>query len=112
MKENENLLMSPLWVLNNKGVNLHLDLKVAEQFKDIHGLEKRKLIYNSLEWAEGNSGYKFEGIFRRMPSVISVNFSNETIYEYLMNFKSFMENEEFGLLTDDRPTNRPWERDE
>ena len=30
-------------------------------------------------------------------------FSNEEIYSFLMNFKSFMENEEFGLLTDDKP---------
>ncbi|WP_158530822.1 hypothetical protein [Tenacibaculum sp. E3R01] len=43
-----------------------------------------------------------------MLRVTSVNFSNEIIYEYLMNFKSFMENEEFSLLADDRPTNRPW----
>lgn len=61
-----------------------------------------------MKWAKENSSYKFENIFRRMLRVTSVNFSNEIIYEYLMNFKSFMENEEFSLLADDRPTNRPW----
>lgn len=40
-----------------------------------------------------------------------LKFTNEEIYSYLLNFKSFMKNEEFSLLTDDRPTNRPWEQE-
>ncbi|WP_431166069.1 hypothetical protein [Tenacibaculum halocynthiae] len=40
-----------------------------------------------------------------------MRYNNYLTYEFLMNFKSFMKNEEFGLLTDYRPTNRPWEQE-
>lgn len=109
MKENENLLMSPLWILYSKKNEQKLDSFMAEQLKDFHGLKDRRLIYKALQWTENNKDYEFVNIFERMPILIEVNFSNAFIYLYLINFKSFMENEEFGLLTDDRPTNKPWE---
>lgn len=110
MKENENLLMSPLWILYNKKEEEKLDVDVAEQFKDIHDLKTRKLIYDSLKWAEKNANYEFINVFKRMPHIIEIKYNNDFIYNYLIDFKKFMENEEYGLLTDDRPTNKPWEK--
>lgn len=31
-----------------------------------------------------------------------LEFSNEEVYQYLMGFKTFMENEEYALLTDNK----------
>ncbi|WGH74641.1 hypothetical protein P8625_11145 [Tenacibaculum tangerinum] len=111
MKENENLLMSPLWILHNKKKEEKLDRNIAEQFKDIHELKIRKMIYDSLKWAEKNASYEFSKIFERMPNIIKTKYDNAFIYNYLIRFKGFMENEEYGLLTDDRPTNKPWEQE-
>lgn len=40
-----------------------------------------------------------------------LKFTNEEIYSYLVNFESFMKNEEFSSLTDGRPTNHPREQE-
>lgn len=82
-----------------------------ERMKDIYSLEERKSIYDALKWAEQNPNFQFEEIMKDSPVIGKLKFSNVEVYEYLMRYKAYMENDEYGLLTDDRPTNRPWERD-
>lgn len=87
------------------------DKKLSERIKDYEELNDRKSVYEMLKWAEDNPDFHFESIMKNAPVRGKLKFTNDEVYYYLMNFKSFMENEEFGLLTDDRPTNRPWEQE-
>lgn len=83
----------------------------SEYLKNTYNLEERKKMYKAFNWAEVNSSFHFESIMRNAPVIGKLKFSNEEAYQYLMRFKVFMENEKYNLLTDDRPTNLPWERD-
>lgn len=82
-----------------------------ERMKDIYSLEARKEMYYSLQWAEQNPDFQFENCMDGTPITGILKVSNEEVYEHLMRYKAYMENEEYGLLTDDRPTNPPWERE-
>ena len=104
-------LMSPIFYLykKNKIEDIKFDKQFSERIKDYDELIHRIGIYKTLQWAEKNPDYHFESVMEDAPVVDKLKFSNDEVYQYLMNFKAFMENEEFGLLTDDRPTNFPWE---
>ena len=82
-----------------------------ERMKDVYSLESRKELYNALKWAEQNPNFQFETCLEGTPITGSLRVSNEEVYKHLMRYKAFMENEAYGLLTDDRPTNPPWGRD-
>ena len=117
MKQNIKLikrhLYTPMFLLYDfKNIDdIKLGKETAEGMKDIYSLELRKGIYSALQWAEGNPNFQFEENMKDTPVVGKLKFSNEEIYDYLMYYKAYMENEEYGLLTDDRPTNPPWERE-
>ena len=69
----------------------------------MYSLDKRKRIYESIKRAEVNPDWDFKKIMKNDPKSYKLPFTNKDIYRYLVQFKSFMENEEFGLLTDDKP---------
>lgn len=112
MRRIEAHLMTPIFYLYEieKVEQIKLNESTAEKFKDIYDKKIRIEIFESLKWAEENKDFHFESIMENAPVRGKLKFTNDEVYSYLMNFKSFMENEEFGLLTDDRPTNRPWEQ--
>lgn len=59
-----------------------------------------------------NSEFDFQIIATEVkPFAGNIHFTNEEIYNYLVSFKNFMENEEYGLLTDGRPNNLTWRRE-
>ncbi|CAL2080331.1 conserved hypothetical protein [Tenacibaculum sp. 190524A02b] len=105
--------MTPIFYLYKlkKIEDFLFDKKLSERIKDYEELKHRKGVYEMLKWAEKNPSFHFESIMENAPVRGKLKFTNEEVYSYLMSFKSFMENEEFGLLTDDRPTNKPWEND-
>ncbi|WP_417799887.1 hypothetical protein [Tenacibaculum sp.] len=107
-----NLLMVPMWPLYNVSSvdDMIFDGNLSKYLKRGYDLSKRKLIFNVLEWAQDNSEYNFKEVMDNSPNPREIRFSNKEIFNHLMNFKKFMENEEYGLLTDDRPTNYPWEK--
>jgi len=104
-------LMTPLFTLYKvKSIDeIILNSDSSEKMKNIFDLERRKGLYNALQWAELNPDFEFESIMKDAPVQGAIGFSNQEVYEYLMKHKEYMENEEFNLLTDDRPTNRPWD---
>ncbi|WBX76599.1 hypothetical protein PG911_18610 [Tenacibaculum ovolyticum] len=110
--ENTNLLMIPIWPLYNMNSveDIDFDVGLSNYLKRGYDLSKRLEIYGILVWAKENSNYDFLGIMKNAPTPKKMKFLNNEVYIHLMNFKTFMENEEFGLLTDDRPLNRPWEQ--
>ncbi|MGQ3677691.1 hypothetical protein [Tenacibaculum discolor] len=105
-------LMTPIFYLYKieEVGQIQMNKKMAKKFKDIYDKNTRVEIFESLQWAEENKDFSFESIMEDAPVRGKLKFTNEEVYDYLMNFKKFMENEEYGLLTDDRPTNRPWEK--
>ncbi len=96
-------LRTPLFTLYKvKDINdIQLNEMTSKRMKKIFNLERRKEIYNSLEWAEKNSNFDFENIMENTPVTGELIFSNQEVFEHLMNYKSFMENETYGLLTED-----------
>lgn len=106
--------MIPMWPLYNvSSINdIVFDINLSEYIKRGYNLKKRKDIYESLVWANDNPNYNFVDIMQDAPSVRKIKFKKDEIYRHLLNFKSFMENEEFGLLTDDTSTSFPWEKKE
>ncbi len=110
--ENKNLLIIPMWTLYNMKdlEDINFDINLSDYIKRGYNLTKRKELYEVLEWAEDNPNYSFINLMDNAPSVRKIKFTNKEIYLHLMNFKSFMENTEFSLLIDNRPTNLPWER--
>lgn len=102
-------LMIPIWELYqiNELSEIVFGVSVSEYIKDIKSLEERKNIYEALKWAKENSNYDFKGIMKDAPVPHKLKFSNREVYKYLMDFKTFMENEEYELLTDDRPVKKP-----
>ncbi|WP_299132977.1 hypothetical protein [uncultured Tenacibaculum sp.] len=108
-----NSLMVPMWPLYNISNidDMNFDSNLSEYLKRGYDLSKRKRVFSVLEWAQNNSEYSFKKVMENSPNPREIKFSNKDIFSHLMNFKKFMENEEFCLLTDDRPTAYPWERD-
>lgn len=86
--------------------NINLNSKGAEHLKKTYDKEVRLNIYNSLQEFDGRNilNYNFQKLIEEAGLMGTLNYSNKQIYDYLMSFKRFMENEEFGLLTDDKPT--------
>lgn len=112
-KEIKAHLMTPLFTLY-KIKNLDeiiLNKDTSERMKNMFNLEIRKGIYNALHWSEQNPNFHFESIMKEAPVQGSLKFSNEEVFEYLMKYKEYMENDEYGLLIDNRPTNRPWDNE-
>lgn len=108
------LLIIPIWPLFNMATisDTVYDQNLSEYLKKGYNLEKRKRIHKALKWAKENSTYDFLTIAKMAPTNRKMKFNNQEIYIHLINFKKFMENEKYGLLTDDRSTNLFWERDE
>lgn len=79
-----------------------LDLRMSDSIKDWYSLDERLNIFNALVWAEQNPNYQFIDIMKDAPVIGGLKYENLDIYTYLMNFKAFMENEDYGLLTDQR----------
>ena len=96
-------LTTPLFTLYKvKDINdIQLNEMTSKRMKKIFNLERRKEIYNSLKWAEQNSNFDFENIMKDTPITSELIFSNQEVFEHLMNYKSFMESEDYGLLIDD-----------
>ncbi|CAL2091516.1 conserved protein of unknown function [Tenacibaculum sp. 190524A02b] len=113
MRRIKSHLMTPIFYLYDIEKIEQIDMNeiMSEKFKDIYEKSTRVEILKSLEWAEKNPSFHFESIMENAPVSGKLKFTNEEVYSYLMSFKSFMENEEFDLLTDDRPTNKPWGND-
>ncbi len=105
-------LMIPMWNLFkvDKIEYIRLDKDSANWYIKGYELKDRRNIYTSLISVESNPNYNFLEIIKDAPDLREIEFSNLEIFEYLINFKKFMENEKYGLLTDDRPTNYPWEK--
>ena len=104
--KNKNLLMILIWPLYNvsKIDDVIFDKNLSDYIKRGYSLKKRNELYKNLVWANENPNYNFLEIMNNAPSVRKVEFANSQVYKHLMSFKKFMENEEFGLLTDDKPT--------
>jgi hypothetical protein len=104
-------LMVQIWELYDLGTleDAVFTNESSEYLKNGYNLNERKEMYDALKWAENNPSFHFESIMEKAPVIGSLPFSNEEVYQYLMMFKSFMENEDYNLLTDDRPTNLSWE---
>ncbi len=99
-------LKIPIFVLYNFQYLNDINFNVIESnaMKDRYNLEERSKIHEDLVWAENNPNYDFKSIMNDAPVVGKLSFSNKEIYNYLMDFKAFMENEEYGLLIEDKPT--------
>ena len=106
-------LMIPVAILLNKDSidDIKYRKNRHELMKDVYSLEVRKAMHEALKWAEENPDFQFKSCLEGTPITGSIKVNNEDIYEHLMRYKAYMENEEYGLLTDDRSTNPPWERD-
>ncbi len=105
-------IIKPIWELyhidNIKDFNIDsisFNSRMAEYYKDLYSIKERKEIYKSLEWAKEKPEYDFKGIMNDFPVVNDIPFSNSQIYNYLMKFRGFMEEKEFGLLIDNRLPN-------
>lgn len=98
--------MIPIWELYyvKELKEISFNDSTSENFKDQRSLFDRKKIYETLQWAEENPNYDFKEIMKNAPVPHKLEFSNKEVYEYLVKFKEFMENEEYGVLTDDRPS--------
>ena len=81
---------------------------VSEKLKDSRDKNDRTEIYNALVWSETNPEYDFKSIMNDAPTPGDLKFSNTEIYNYLLEFKVFMEHPDYGLLTDDRAP-KTWE---
>ncbi len=108
--KNTRYLMEPIWELYHIDSyedfqinNVSFNSKIADYLKKQYALDRRRNIYRSLEWAENNSTFNFKSVMDKAPVAGELPFSNEEIYSYLMQFKSFMENETFSLLSDNSP---------
>lgn len=101
-----NNLMVPMFALYNfqsvKDIEFKLD--DAEYLKDFYNLDERKDIQQALVWAKENPNFDFKEIMKEAPTPHKLRFSNKEVFKYLMDFKTFMENEEYKLLLEDRPT--------
>ena len=97
-------LMIPIWELYdlNSLDEATFTKDSSEYLKNAYSLKERKNLDEALKWAEINPNFTFENIMKKAPVVGKLNFSNEEVYQYLMNFKAFMENKDYELLTDDR----------
>lgn len=102
---NKNLVLKAMQILYNKKTLDEVpafDHHFANHIKANLSLKSRKSTYKALEWAKENEEFDYKNLMEELLWRTLV-FSNEEIYSFLMNFKSFMENKEFGLLTDDKP---------
>ncbi|MEP0263111.1 hypothetical protein [Dokdonia sp.] len=98
--------MIPIWLLYNTESleDITYDEVLSETLKDGYDLDSRKLIYKVLEWAESKTEYDYNGIMDNAPTSRKLDYSNSEIYQFLMDFKNFMEKSEYGLLSDNRPS--------
>lgn len=103
--KNKFFLTIPISFLYNVELiqEMKLDLIMSNTLKNGYNLEDRLSIFNALIWAEQNPNHPFKDVMKDTPILGELNFKNSEIYTYLINFKTFMENEEFNLLTDSRP---------
>ncbi|MCS4237449.1 hypothetical protein M2306_002512 [Myroides gitamensis] len=104
MKKN-NLMIPIFWLYEISSLEeVKFTLESSNYIKDGYGIEERNNIYEALQWAKDNPNYNFKGIMKNAPVPHKLEFSNKEVYYYLMKFKEFMENKEYEILTDDRPT--------
>ncbi len=101
---NKIFLIIPIFELHhiNSMDQIKFDNEVAEYFKDRRDLNERMEIYENLSWAENQTDYDYKQLMKSAPEPKELPFSNMEIHQYLMQFKLFMEDEEFQMLSDDR----------
>jgi hypothetical protein len=106
MKNYKQYLMIPIWELYNLDSleEAIFDSESSEYLKNGYNLIERKNIYQALKWSELNIEFNFKSLMTVAPIPNELKFLNDEIYQYLLMFKEFMENDEFSLLTDNRPT--------
>jgi hypothetical protein len=109
MLEQKIYLMIPIFFLYDiKDIKeINFDSEGSEYLKDGYTLNQRKSIHEALKWTKENPNFDFKGIMKDAPVPHKLKFSNKEVFKYLMDFKAFMENEEYELLTDDRPPKKP-----
>lgn len=95
--ENKNVLVIPLWLLFNvESINeIEFDEVLANNIRE-YNLNDRKYLHSVIDSI--GEGFNFDEVIMNIPNNEKIKFSNEEIYNYLMQFKVFMENDEFGLL--------------
>lgn len=95
-------LQIPLFPLYNfeSIIGIHFTNDDAEFLKNGYNLEERTKIHEALVWAKDNPDFKFESIMENAPVPGRLSFSNSDIYDYLMKFRMFME-ENSSLLTEE-----------
>ena len=94
---NYNVLIVPIWLLYDKEKmeEVILDDVLAENIRS-YSIDKRKYLYAALE--KINDDFDFSEILEISPNQGDIIFSNSEIYNYLMEFKAFMEDDTFKLL--------------
>ncbi len=97
--------MIPIWLLYNvESIDeIEFDLGLSNSIKNGYNLDERLNLFSALERAEQNPSYQFRDIMNKAPVSGGLKFGNSEIHNYLINFKTFMENEEFNLLSYSRP---------
>jgi hypothetical protein len=102
-------LMIPLFYLYDiDSLNeVKFTVESSEYLKNTFSLSERLDIYRNLQWAELNPNFHFEDIMKEVPVVGKLKFSNQEVYQYLMLFKTFMEDQSFSLLTEERELKKP-----
>lgn len=95
--DNKNVLTIPLWLLFNiKSIDeIKLDEVLAKNLKS-YEIDTRKYLYEVIKKIE--KGYNFDEIISNIPNNNQIKFTDNEIYEYLIKFKQFMENENFEIL--------------
>ncbi len=98
--ENKNILIIPIWILYDEESigKIKFDEILAENIKE-YSLKDRKNLYATIESIEKD--FDFAEVLRNSPNNKIIKFSNQEILDYLSLFKGFMENDEFGLLTEE-----------
>ncbi|WP_028888323.1 hypothetical protein [Tenacibaculum ovolyticum] len=100
LMENKNILIIPIWILYDEESigKIKFDEILAENIKE-YSLKDRKNLYATIESIEKD--FDFAEVLRNSPNNKIIKFSNQEILDYLSLFKGFMENDEFGLLTEE-----------
>lgn len=107
-KMNIHTLMVPIYELHfiNSLDDIIFNEGTATYFKDQNSLTERKELYENLVWAQEHPEYDFKSITKDAPIPNELSFSNEEVHRYLMDFKKFMEDKIYEMLSDDRPPHK------
>ncbi|HEX8377665.1 MAG TPA: hypothetical protein VF602_07590 [Pedobacter sp.] len=95
-------LQIPIFALYNfqSLEDILLTIDDADFLKKSYSLQERMNLYDALKWAKDNPKYDFKSIMADAPIPHKLKVSNADIYKYLLNFKIFMESEEYKILSE------------